>query len=112
VTTSKGLQKLKPTGVSPNNLLFFLLATIIGAAVSFVQRMTHSGPITVDKPGFPHWVRVYDRIGRAISVFPWNLLVLLLLMGLVLRLKFGPRSWPLAFGIGALLGIMVAQLLL
>jgi hypothetical protein len=98
--------------VSNCNVAFCALSAVVGVVVALAQRLTHRGPITIDTPNFPHWLRVYDQIAHASTVFPWNLIFLAVLVVLFVAAKKGPAAWALAFGIGGLLGMMAANAVL
>lgn len=74
-----------------------------------LQRLTHKGPVTIDRPGFPEWLRLYDRIVAAISAWPWNLVLTIALTLWLIQARFKKGAWVLAFGIGVLLGTIAAS---
>jgi hypothetical protein len=98
--------------VVKGDVLKCVVAALVGVAVALWQQLIHHGPIVVVGPQSHQWLRVYDRIGRATLIWPWNLVTAALVFGLLVRLGFkGPAAWALAYGLGALLGIVAARLL-
>jgi len=99
---------MKLGSVSNRDFLLCTLSVSVGAVVAFA---THHGQTTIDSRGFPHWVRVYERVVRATTVFPWNVISLAVLVALFIRVRRGPRAWALAYVTGALLGVIAADAL-
>ena len=93
------------------DLVWCAIAAGCGFLLSFVQRYFGMAPAYVDRPGFPAWVRAYDRVMQASTMFPWNLLFAAALLALILQFRFRKRSWVLAFGMGGYLGIAVTGFL-
>ena len=86
--------------VVKGDVLKCVVAALVGVAVGLAYHLTHHGPNVVVGPGARQWVREYDRIARAASVWPWNLVMAALVFGLLVRLRFkSPAAWVLAYGL-------------
>lgn len=100
-----------PGRVAMKDVLVCATAAVVGVLVSLIQRLTHRGPLQVNKSGFPEWIKVYDRAARFISAWPWSLLLATLLIFMLILLRFRRGAWAIAFGLGAIMGTIASNAL-
>jgi hypothetical protein len=85
------------------------IAAVVGVLVSLIQRISHGVPAQVDKPGFPEWIREYDRVARSIVAWPWNMVFAILLIFMLALLRFRRGAWALAFCLGLVFGTIASN---
>lgn len=84
-----------PREVKTRDVLFSLIAALVGIAAA---QLSPSHALTGSK--IHPWIRAYADLGSVIWKFPWSIVVICILIGLLIKTRFRGRGLGVAFCIG------------
>ena len=94
------------------NVLKCLGMMAVGVLLStFGSILSITPPNQFGAPGTPRWIIFWEQIGDHLYRSPWNVIAGAGLVAGIIYLRFRSRAWILSFGLGGLLGLVVARAL-